>query len=633
MNKTANFADKIKYISVFLLLFLSLSINAAGTFRFVLLTDIHINLLSPTSIEDLENSVKQINQTNDIDFILVSGDISDEGDAGALKKAKEILDKLTRPYYIIMGNHETKWSESGVTDFKKIFGYERFRFEHKGYLFLGFNTGPIIRMALGHIAPEDIDWVKKELNENGTNGKPIFLITHYPLLPGDVDNWYDLTDVVRKYPVKAFIGGHYHSNNFFNYDGIPGFISRSNLRDNKPVGGYSEYEITKDSIIAYEHNIGSSCRRWAAISLTKVYYSTQPGSDSIRPNFEVNIKYPKVKEDWIVQSRVGIYSSPAVYKKYLYTGDNLGHLICYTLAHGKKVWQFNCGSRILGTPAAAEGIVVTGSTDNKIYGINAKTGKQIWCVNANAPVLGAVKIMDNIAYIGASDHTFRAIRIKDGTIIWEYNQVKGYIETLPLVTKDKVIFGAWDNTLYALNRDNGKEIWKWAGGHPGMHYSPAAVWPVEANGKVFIADPQRALTAIDINTGNTIWRTLRSMVRETIALSADKKRIYSKTMNDSVVCYSTLPNTPQEVWASNVGFGYEHAPSMPVEKDGVVFGCTKDGLVFALDNITGRVIWKHKIGNTLINTVVPLNKSEILFTNTNGAVGKLKINKTLYSSK
>ena len=41
-------------------------------------------------------------------------------------------------------------------------------------------------------------------------------------------------------------------------------------------------------------------------------------------------------------------------------------------------------------------------------------------------------------------------------------------------------------------------------------------------------------------------------------------------MNDSVVCYSTISDTPKEIWASNVGFGYEHAPSMQMEKDDIV---------------------------------------------------------------
>ena len=157
-----------------------------------------------------------------------------------------------------------------------------------------------------------------------------------------------------------------------------------------------------------------------------------------------------------------------------------------------------------------------------------------------------------------------------------------------------------------------------------MHFSPAAVWPVAADGKVFITDPQRAMTAIDIETGNTVWRTFQSMVRETIGLSEDKERIYSKTMNDSIVCYSTKGNQPHKLWASNVGFGYEHAPSMQVEKNGVVFGSTKEGLIFALEATTGKVLWKHKTGNSLISTVVPLDNNRVLFTATSGETGMLK---------
>ena len=95
-------------------------------------------------------------------------------------------------------------------------------------------------------------------------------------------------------------------------------------------------------------------------------------------------------------------------------------------------------------------------------------------------------------------------------------------------------------------------------------------------------------------------------------------------MNDSIVCYSTKGDQPHKLWASNVGFSYEHAPSMQVEKNGVVFGSTKEGLIFALEATTGKVLWKHKTGNSLISTVVPLDNNRVLFTATSGENGMLK---------
>ena len=598
-----------------------------AVFRFAQLTDIHLSPNNPNPTEDLLRSIAQINATDSIDFVLVTGDIAEEGDRTTMEKVKSCLDLLKVKYYVVLGNHETKWSDSGCTAFGEIFGGERFEFEHKGFLFLGFNSGPLMRMAYGHVVPQDIRWMTETMDRynagNSRPDKPVILVTHYPMTEGDVDNWYEVTDAVRPYNIRLFIGGHYHRDRDLRYDGIPGILMRSNLRDKDEKPGYGIYEITEDSILVYTQRIGEPKRQWAAFSLTDSYYDRN-GKAQKYPDFSVNKEYAQVQEQWIVQTGAGIYCSPAVEKDKVFVGDDLGRLTAYALKNGKKLWSFQSGKRIVGTPAVSEGIVVFGSADCKIYGLDAQNGNLLWTVEAAEPVLGAVTIENGIAYIGASDHTFRAVNIRTGEVKWAFAGVRGYIETKPLVTDNKVIFGAWDNTLYALNKADGKELWKWTGGLTRMHFSPAAVWPVAADGKVFITDPQRAMTAIDIETGNTVWRTFQSMVRETIGLSEDKERIYSKTMNDSIVCYSTKGNQPHKLWASNVGFDYEHAPSMQVEKNGVVFGSTKEGLIFALEAATGEVLWKHKTGNSLISTVVPLDNNRVLFTATSGETGMLK---------
>ena len=604
---------------------LSLGMQAQSVFRFAQLTDLHLSPNNPNPTEDLLRSVAQINAMDNIDFVLVTGDITEEGDRASMEKVKSCLDLLKVKYYVALGNHETKWSDSGCTAFGEIFGSERFEFEHKGFLFLGFNSGPLMRMAYGHVVPQDIRWMTERMEQAGKD-KPVILVTHYPLKDGDVDNWYEVTDAVRPYNVRLFIGGHYHANQVHRYDGIPGVLMRSNLRDKDNKQGYGIYEVTSDSIKVFTQRIGEPAKQWASFSLTEEYYDHQ-GKAEKYPDFSVNQEYAKAKEQWVVQTGAGIYCSPAVENDRVFVGDDLGGLTAYALKNGKKLWSFVSGKRIVGTPAVSQGIVVFGSADRTIYGLNAADGSLRWKVNAAEPVLGAVTIHEGIAYVGASDKTFRAIDIQTGKVVWSYDQVKGYIETKPLIADNKVIFSAWDNTLYALDKATGKEIWKWTGGLTRMHFSPAAVWPVASNGKVFIADPQRAMTAIDLQNGETIWRTFRSQVRETIGLSEDGERVYSKTMNDSIVCYSTLTNTPEQVWASNVGFGYEHAPSMPQEKDGVMYGSTKEGLLFALEAKTGKIIWKHKIGNSLINTVVPLNGREVLFTATSGEVGLIRMKK------
>lgn len=594
-------------------------------FRFAHLTDLHISPNNAQPTEDLLRSVAQLNATDGLDFVIVTGDLTEEGDRASLEKVKSCLDLLKMPHYTVLGNHETKWSESGCTAFAEIFGAERFKLEHKGFLFLGFNSGPLMRMAYGHVVPQDIRWMEEEMKKAGKEQK-VILATHYPMMEGDVDNWYQVTDAVRPYNVRLFIGGHYHRDRELRYDGIPGVLVRSNLRDREGKPGYGIYEVTEDSIRVYTQRIGEQPVRWARFSLEKEYYDPQ-GKAEKYPDFSVNQTYDKVKKEWLIQTGVGIYCSPAVGHGQVFVGDDLGQLTAYRMKDGKKGWTFHTGKRIVGGPAVKDETVVVGSADGHIYGLNAATGELRWKVTAAGPVLGAITIDGDKAYVGASDGTFRAIQIQTGEVVWSYTGVKGYVECQPLIDGDNVVFGAWDNTLYALNKHTGKEVWKWTGGLTRMHFSPAAVWPVAAHRKIFIADPKRALTAINRETGETVWRTYQSQVRESIGISEDRERIYAKTMNDSIVCYSAVEDKPKQVWATSVGFGYEHAPSMLMEKEQTVYGSTKEGLLFALDARSGALLWKHKVGNSLINTVCPLGKNKVLFTATSGEVGILKVRK------
>lgn len=230
-----------------------------GTFRFAQLTDIHLTPNNPNPTEDLLRSIAQINATDSIDFVLVTGDLTEEGDRATMEKVKSCLDLLKVPYHVALGNHETKWSDSGCTAFGEIFGGERFEFEHKGFLFLGFNSGPLMRMAYGHVVPQDIRWMTEEMEKNGKD-KPVILVTHYPLMDGDVDNWYEVTDAVRPYNVRLFIGGHYHSNRDLRYDGIPGRTDAQQPARQRRKTGLWHLRSNPKTPSVYTRNVSASLR-------------------------------------------------------------------------------------------------------------------------------------------------------------------------------------------------------------------------------------------------------------------------------------------------------------------------------------------------------------------------------------
>lgn len=590
-------------------------VRHAEQFRFAWLSDTHVG--SPTGAADLEASVQDINVMQDVAFVLLSGDVTEMGSDSELQQAKSILDKLNKPYHVIPGNHDTKWSESGCTTFRRLFGSDRFSFDYGGYSFLALHQGPIMKMGDGHFAPEDLRWLDSALEGTDRN-QPLIFVTHYPL-DSSIDNWYTVLDRLKGFNTQAVLLGHGHKNQAMDFEELPGVMGRSNLRAEQAAGGYTIVDVGQSAMQFMERTPGTGTMlSWHQLALGLRHDAGS--TPHPRPDFSINSTYPKVKVYWETSTGHTIASTPAVWKNHVVAGDGSGTMYCKSLKDGKTEWSYTTGSSIYATPDTSDGKVVFGSTDTNVYCLDVESGRLMWKAATGAPVVGAARIDSGTVYIGGSDRTFRAIDLRSGKTRWEFHGLNGFVETKPLVDHGKVIFGAWDTCLYALNTSDGSLAWKWSNGGPGILYSPAACWPAAANGKVFIVAPDRYMTALDQTTGRVIWRSNQFPVRETIGTSQDGSRVYARCMTDNVIAFSTSSSNPEVVWNSNCGYGYDIDPSMPVERDGVVYFGTKNGLVYALDAKSGVVRWQHRIGVTIVNTPLPLGGNRVLLTDLDGRI-------------
>ena len=166
--------------------FLSLC-TAEPAFRFAWLSDTHIG--SSGAAADLHQAVLDVN-TKNVDFTIISGDITELDIGNYLDTAKQILDQLEQPYYIIPGNHDTKWSASGGQKFAALWGDDKFQFEFGDFRFIGIHQGPLLRMGNGFIVPEDLIWLDSLLANLPDPNQKLIFITHYGL-DNSVSNWYE----------------------------------------------------------------------------------------------------------------------------------------------------------------------------------------------------------------------------------------------------------------------------------------------------------------------------------------------------------------------------------------------------------------------------------------------------------
>lgn len=604
-----------------------LSLNGQS-FRFALVTDTHVG--GATGLEDLERTVRDLNQARLAEFVIFSGDVTEFGSDQELREAHAALEKLEIPWYIVPGNHDTNWSESGGNSFLTVFGADHFAFEHQGVLFIGTSSGPYLRMAPGQVPREHLVWLDSILNERAADRKPLIFINHYPL-DESLNNWYEVIDRLKNYNIQLSLCGHGHQNRLFDFEGIPGVMSRSNLRAADTVGAYQiiEYTPNQTTFTLRYPEAYTAEDPWLTVPMRDHQFHLQETSYP-RPDFAVNEAYQSLRaSQWRYQDASDLGAGFAHYRHTLITANTAGQVYVLNTNDGTQEWSFQTNGKVYATPAVWEDYVVVGSSDHHIYGLDAATGTQRWSLRTDHAVLGSPLIHEGVVYIGGSDGVFRAIDVETGSLVWSFEGVKNYVSAKPLYYQDKIYFGSWGNDFYALNPHTGELIWEWSNGSSNRMFSPAACYPVGANGRVFIVAPDRYMTALDAETGAVIWRENPEKehgirVRESMGLSEDGSMVYVKTMDGQLLGYSTEADHMKRVWTSQLQLPYELTPSAIEARDGLVFVPSHSGLLSAVDAHSGQVRWQSKLSNGMINPLKVLPGKRIAVSTMDGVIELIK---------
>ncbi|MDR1860579.1 MAG: PQQ-binding-like beta-propeller repeat protein [Bacteroidales bacterium] len=572
--------------------------SAHGKVKFAFLTDIH---LSPNTASErnLLQIVAEINAAQ-YDFTIVTGDLTNTGSDAELNAVKAALDGLVKPVHVISGNHETNWSESACMTFNRLWGDDKFVFEYGGYAFVGLSTGPYMKMGNGHVREEDVYWLDGQLKSLTASGKPIIFAAHYPM-NDDLDNWFKITTLLKRYGVKADLCGHEHRISLHNFDGIIGLMGRPTVNN-----GYNIITLENDSLYFAQKKTGTpEISLFARFSLNNNdIIKNLPVTP--RPDYSINSQY-QVEITEITDS-ASIYTGIATIGNSIFYANSRGELIAGDAQNSKKwklLWKRQIAGPVYSTPVALKNTVITGTVDGKLQGFNAKTGTLKWSLKYTAPIIADGACDGKYLYAGIGSSMCK-IDVKTGQQLWKSDVASGYLQGKPAIGTNCIVFGAWDGHLYCIDKNTGKLLWKWDNGKSSqVLFSPANVVPALSDDKVFIVAPDRYMTALDIITGKTLWRTNQYTVRESMGMSADGTTIYAKTMQDTVIAVPVTPDVFRTDWKIDAGFGYEHNPCPIVEHAGIIYAGGKDGLLVAINRDTHSIKWKHKCGNSAINKITP----------------------------
>ena len=194
---------------------------------------------APLADRLLARTVDALNARDDLDFVLISGDVLDQATPGELERANRLLGGLAKPWHFIPGNHDGFVHESNLdalTPAEAVSGIDprmadpppdaqhgRWRREvADGVVLIGLDS----RLKddwNGLIEAQQLNWLQTQLDRSRAADLVIVAVHHplHPMAPMDTqppwtnflcDNGDEVQAVLNRYPnVRLVLGGHHHA--------------------------------------------------------------------------------------------------------------------------------------------------------------------------------------------------------------------------------------------------------------------------------------------------------------------------------------------------------------------------------------------------------------------------------------
>ncbi len=250
------------------------------------------------------------------------------------------------------------------------------------------------------------------------------------------------------------------------------------------------------------------------------------------------------------------------------------------------------------TPAVDASGIYVGADDGWFYKFN-HDGDIVWRTYfslAENGVHGTALLSKKYLWIGAYNGTLYCLEKKSGKIVWSIN-LGGAIGASPSIFKDKIIISVEllnPNMGYvaAVSIYDGRLIWKTSLTNAHIH-SSVAINPKKAYGMV--GANNGLLFKIDLFSGKILWiRDTKGAIKSTPLIH--DKNIYVTNWSEH---FFSFTEEGKEKWKVPVQPRSQSSPTLIPDLDLLIFGTHYETpQLIAVHLKTGSVKWKKTISNT-----------------------------------
>jgi outer membrane protein assembly factor BamB/tRNA A-37 threonylcarbamoyl transferase component Bud32 len=201
---------------------------------------------------------------------------------------------------------------------------------------------------------------------------------------------------------------------------------------------------------------------------------------------------------WKYATEGGITGKPAAEDGVIFIGSEDGRLYALTANRGSLVWTYYAEGPIRSSPTLSEGHIFVGSDDRRLHVVNQMNGRRAWRVEANDAISSAI-IVDDIVYYGSRDWTMYAIDSENGWQIWRF-RMRGATISSPSFAEGLLFIGCGDNNIYCVDAKHAREIWRYETDHQ------VTGSPLPHDGSIYCGSVDGSVYCLDHKTGRLRWR-------------------------------------------------------------------------------------------------------------------------------
>jgi len=207
--------------------------------------------------------------------------------------------------------------------------------------------------------------------------------------------------------------------------------------------------------------------------------------------------------------RPPIEASPVVADGRVFVGSQDGHFYCLDLESGGLLWRFKAEGPVTAPAAVLSARVFFGDTYGFVYALDAAAGEELWRFETGGKIEGGVNTMVSGAgpdrvFIGSHDYFLYALSADSGEVLWKH-ETGNYVVSTPSMIQTggepALAFGGCDGLLHVIPADGGGEKREIEIGAYIANTSAVR------DGICYIAHNGGEVVAIDIASGETVWKT------------------------------------------------------------------------------------------------------------------------------